>query len=227
MTKLATNLVLLFLIVLSNAGCGGMPMYSAAPIEAWVVDAETSQPLEGVVVTANWQLVEGSFAGGEIPKGQLMVMETVTDKNGRFYFEGWIKKNPTTGELRNQDPQILMFKPGYRFYRFAREFRESDLFGRPNRQSPISGQTVKLTKFKGSTEEYAAHFSYLNINLRSLIADCEWKSIPKMIIALDQERKRIKAINRSIYMDSPDIDSLEGYSARCGSARKFFEAYTR
>ena len=84
-----------------------MPAYSAAPIEAWVVDADTNEPLEGVIVTANWQLVSGTLAGGEIPKGQLMVMEAVTDKDGRFYFEGWTKANLTTGELRDKDPQIV------------------------------------------------------------------------------------------------------------------------
>lgn len=52
--------------------CATPIRYSAEPIEAWVVDAETKQPLDGVVVTANWQLKEGTF-GGSVQVGQLMV----------------------------------------------------------------------------------------------------------------------------------------------------------
>jgi hypothetical protein len=61
--------------------------YSADPIEAWVVDASSGAPLEGVIVTANWQRT-GGFEGS-YPKGQMMVMETTTDKKGRFQFSGW------------------------------------------------------------------------------------------------------------------------------------------
>jgi hypothetical protein len=39
----------------------GSPYYTADPIEAWVVDAETGKPIEGAVVTANWQLVAASL----------------------------------------------------------------------------------------------------------------------------------------------------------------------
>ena len=45
------------------------------PIEAWVVDAETGKPIEGVVVTANWELVKGSLDGPRY-YGQLEVKET-------------------------------------------------------------------------------------------------------------------------------------------------------
>jgi hypothetical protein len=199
-----------------------MPIYSAAPIEAWVIDAETSQPLEGVVVTANWQLVEGSFGGGQIPKGQMMVMESVTDKNGRFYFEGWTRINRTTGGLRNRDPQIVMFKPGYRIYTFIRPFR-GEIIGGPSRHSPISGQTIRLERFKGSIRDYAGQFSLLRLD--EVVRDCEWKKIPQMILALDAEGKRLKALDGTLNITAPVIDSIEGYKNQCGSAREFFKAY--
>ena len=44
------------LIVVALNACGS-PYYSSDPIEAWVVDAATDKPIEGAVVTANWQLV--------------------------------------------------------------------------------------------------------------------------------------------------------------------------
>ena len=95
--------------------------YQFAPIEAWVVDAETGKPLEGVVVTANWELVKGSL-DGERYVGQLEVKETVTDKSGRFFFEGFSKEDRSGAELRGKDPQILIFKAGYEFQRFVNPF---------------------------------------------------------------------------------------------------------
>ena len=48
------SLLLAFLLPLQ--ACGAPPWYKAEPIEAWVADAETNQPLEGVIVVAHWQL---------------------------------------------------------------------------------------------------------------------------------------------------------------------------
>jgi hypothetical protein len=39
-------------------------------------------------------------------------METTTDKNGRFFFPGFTKLNPSLEELRDMDPQILDFQVG-------------------------------------------------------------------------------------------------------------------
>ena len=68
--------------------CAGPLTYSAEAIEAKVIDADTKKPLDGVVVTANWQLEEGTL-GGNVQAGQLMVMEAVTGKDGKFAFPGW------------------------------------------------------------------------------------------------------------------------------------------
>src|SRR6266540_7096039 len=88
--------------------------YSAKPIEAWVVDEETKQPLEGVIVVANWELRYGLEGGAY----QLTIMETVTDKNGRFYFPGWgpkaiPKELPSGARLKEDDPGLLFYKHGY------------------------------------------------------------------------------------------------------------------
>ena len=215
---------LILTAALPIAACGGMPVYSASPIEAWVVDAETGKPLEGVVVTANWQLVTGSLGGGEIPKGQLMVMECVTDRNGRLYFEGWTKTNFSTGELRNEDPYIVMFKPAYRFYAFLSNYSPGRIFLGPHRKSALGGQIIRLARFTGTLEAYADHLSAYD-NLHNVVDDCEWKRIPRMILALSEERRRIKALNARLVVRVPDISYLEGLSARCGSPSDFFRAY--
>src|SRR2546427_2208832 len=225
MIRLLAKSALFLTVVLPIAACGGMLVYSASPIEAWVVDAETSQPLEGVVVTANWQLVTGSLGGGEIPKGQMMVMESVTDKGGRLYFEGWTKTNLSTAELRNQDPQIVMFKPGYLRYGFVSDYSAGRVFLGSNRKSAFSGQTIKLVRFTGTLKAYADQLSGYDSNLHNIVEDCEWKRIPRMILPLDEERKRVKALNERLVVTVPGIPYLEGLSKRCGSPTDFFRAY--
>lgn len=134
-------------------GMSGYPSkYSAEAIEARVIDADTKQPLEGVIVTANWELEDSTF-GGNVPVGQLMVMEAVTDKNGRFYFPPWGPKKPPKGGLRNKDPQLLLFKPGYRSRGLVNEFRDY-MYEEPIRRSEWNGKTIELKKFTGTSEEW-------------------------------------------------------------------------
>src|SRR5664279_1465597 len=102
-------------IVISLSACGGPLTYSSDPIDAAVVDADTGQPIEGAIVTANWQL-ESATLDNYKKVGQLKVMETVTDSMGRFHFDGFSAFNSGLYELRDEDPKILVFKPGYKFY---------------------------------------------------------------------------------------------------------------
>ena len=144
------------------------PYYTAAPIEAWVVDAETGAPIEGAVVTANWQLVAFGFDTGGRKAGQLEVMETVTDKNGRFYFPGFTKMNLSGNALREEDPQILIFKSGYRYMRVVNNYPigKEESQG-PNRKSPIIGQKIKMEKGDRDIKKFAFNLgalsSYLSI----------------------------------------------------------------
>lgn len=206
--------------------------YSAEPIEAWVVDAETTQPIEGVVITANWELEEGTV-GGNRPAGQIMVVETVTDNKGRFYFSAWGPKSthltlphPLTSEphLVNRDPHLLFFKSGYKWLglenSFSFDYNKGSL-----RKSDWNGKTIKLEKFKGSLKEYAAHLNFLTTPLRFVEEDCNWKAIPRIILAVDEEYRlfRKNGISTGLHL----IDTLEGVSRsvgrQCGSAREFFE----
>lgn len=61
--------------------------YSAEAIEAKVIDADTKKPIEGVIVTASWQLLGGME--GSLPIGQMQVMETQTGSDGVFRFPAW------------------------------------------------------------------------------------------------------------------------------------------
>lgn len=152
MMQLMTRIALLALLLPLQV-CAAPFWYTAEPIQGNVVDAETGQPLEGVIVTANWQLeggIEGSY-----PVGQMMVMETVTDKNGRYRFPGWgPKRRPLSGRIRTSGPQLLLFKSGYEYAELENALNDKSLRGELENplRSDWSGKTVRLERFTGTAE---------------------------------------------------------------------------
>lgn len=208
--------------------------YSAAPIEAWVVDAETGKPLEGVIVTANWQLKGGLEGGNEI--GQMMVMEAVTDKNGRFFIPAWgPKKNNTEGHIKDEAPRLLLFKSGYSYLRL---FNDTAVTARPgpSLKSDWNGKAIKMEKFKGPLDEYAQNIYELSSNVDSVIdiskgvQDCYWKQIPLMLVALNNmslsfEVQGAKLKGWRIGQRITRIEDIPSDS-HCGSSvQDFFRSY--
>src|SRR5467141_845671 len=114
-----------FVAALSLPACATTDAYSAKPITATVVDAETGQPLEGVNVIARWMLEEKRTG---ISVGDLDLMEAVTDKTGKFLFRAWEGKAPpirTTPvsdtltvpyetRLSSGSPEMIFFKGSYK-----------------------------------------------------------------------------------------------------------------
>jgi len=180
--------------VLALNACGS-PYYTADPIEAWVVDAETGQPIEGAVVTANWQLVAASFDTGGRKLRQLKVMETVTDKNGRFTFPGFTKLNLSLNELRDEDPQILIFKSGYRYFRTSHDYDTRKPSPGAHRTSPLVEKNVRLERADSNPQKVAHELTFLTTELANIWASHDGEEIPRMTHALGCERKRLVAID--------------------------------
>ena len=197
--------------------------YSAEAIEAWVVDAETNQPIEGVIVVAHWQLYGGLHPDNA---GELTILETVTDKAGRFHFPAWGPKF-ANARLAWMDPEILLFKSGFKYERIANEliFAALSDMGPSLRRSRWNGKTIKMEKFKGTTKEYSGDLSFLNGLLRFVEEDCNWKKTPMILIALDRQRQifRANGIDSGIY----SLDYFDGLSdkkvRKCGLPRDFFK----
>jgi len=171
--------------------------YSAEALEAEVRDEGTKQPLADVIVVANWELQTWTEAA---PIGHVMVMETVTDAKGRFYFPPWGPKPrlPVTGELVSRDPKLLFFKSGYK-HNGAQNAVLSQHNTGPVRKSDWNGKTIKLKKFTGSLEEWATQVAiadHLDFAFRH--HDCSWKQIPRMLMAIDREVKPLREKKISI-----------------------------
>lgn len=196
------------------------PSYSAEAIEARVIDAETKQSLEDVIITANWELRGGGLAlGGSSYAGQLMVMEAVTDVNGKFYFPAWGPIRQSKGELQENDPKLIFFKSGYRYKILSNEIRnDPDAALEPVRRSRWNGRTIALERFKGTVEEYARHLSSIDIDLRFAYdnENCELKHVPRMVAALHREEKRFRDLKVYNSLHSLGYYLGPNYKDKCG-----------
>src|SRR5574340_872135 len=103
------NLILFCYIFWNNAP---QRLYGE-PLAGTVVDATTGKPIPGAYVSYLWQ-------GATDPKGLFSgsgrdicyhAAGTVTDSDGRFHVKPWSEWR--TWSVANQDPQALVYAPGY------------------------------------------------------------------------------------------------------------------
>lgn len=211
------------------ANLSGFPStYSAEAIEGWVIDADTNRPIEDVIVVAHWQL-ESSYA-----PGQMMIMETVTDKSGHFHFPAWgPKPRPVNTALTFEDPEIIMFKSGYDFVTLQntpKSYYDKDSI----RRSEWNGKTIKMKPFKNDriiidhgikTSAYAERIGWIQSSVGWAYANsCDLKYIPRMIVALYLQEKEFR--EQGIYSSLPSFGEFfnEKYPDRCG-VRKTLQKY--
>lgn len=223
------SLALLTLLLFGESACGSPYEYSAESIEAWIVNAETGEPMEGAIVVAHWILKFGiESAGSE----DLVVMETVTDADGRFYFPAWgpvriPKELPRDARLMNQDPEIIVYKPRYGSDGFYNS-REDGPFqdkGPSVRKSQWNAKTIPFKRFSGSLEAY----SRAQMGLPGLDLDnCKWKKIPRLLVAIDQDATWLESQgvrNARAFAKTLDDIASSAQGDNCGSVQEFFKEY--
>ena len=233
--KYIVQSLLLLAATLPLAARANTLTYSAEPIAAQVIDADTKKPLEGVVVTANWQLEQGT-AGGNIQAGQLMVMEAVTDNEGKFSFPAWGPKTTRESFLVNDDPQLLLFKSGYEYRRLNNPYSsDRELRLRPVRRSVWNGRVIALKLFR-EADMQTQYKNLLNFSKEVdsfatwHIDPCQWTKLPISVSKMFQERKKLEAQGaKSVWdrtLDQGLLENEENFIKACGStARDFFETF--
>ena len=171
-------------------------VYSAEPIEGWVVDAETGKPLEGVNIVAHWQLRGGVMEDN--PIAQIHIDEAITDQNGRYAFKGWGPKFALLGHLRSESPGLIFFKSGYKYLGLL------NMLGNSTSKSDWNKKTVKMERFKGTLKEYAEYLSSTSLSSLWYIGfaaptggksgrHCGFTSFPQMLRALDKLESEYRA----------------------------------
>ncbi len=235
----AIRLTFGFLLATILYGCAPeQHVYSADPVYARVVDADTNKPLEGVAVVAYWELYQGSITGDGMPCGAANVEEAVTDKDGWFHIPGWGPINGPCGIMRNGNPLVYLFKSGYVYQRKAGGVGF-------NTNKPVSvaqvwwnGQTIKLSIFTDINYHdigpgtYWTNFSAINTDLGLFITymptQCNWKMIPNMLRALELERRTFsKAVGYPIDGITGELVYQDQWflkiATQCGSPKAFIE----
>jgi hypothetical protein len=205
--------------------------YSAKPISLVVVDAETKQPIEGVIALVVWQL-QNSNGGGEVI---WFFEEAVGDKQGRVMFPGWGPKvvRQTIGELKMRlgpdQPTIYLFKSGHPFGVLSNEWESwmlgnSAWTGDPVRASYWNGKTIELRKFEGTKYQYVDSLARDAVGLP--FQGCRWANIPRFTAALISEQ----GDRKSKFMGLPTIESLKASaqnSPGCPMPDKLLAPYLR
>lgn len=102
--KTLGTIILLWLFIMNN---GLAFATDFGPFSGKIVDADTKEPLEGVVVLAEWHKKQ-LLADASI---YLDAQETVTDKDGKFYLSGIWVFNPF--HRYTVFTTIIIFKSGY------------------------------------------------------------------------------------------------------------------
>lgn len=184
------HFVFLILALLPLQACAtDVPLlYSAKEIRGQIVDAETNQPLEGVVIVAQWILFQAGIGHGGHNQ-RLYIYEAVTDANGNYVIPAWgPKSHPPFTELDRLDPELSIFKSGYKPAGFANSQDRNDSV----RISEWDGKVIKLEKNKEDIETYARKLRILSSGLPH--DSDEWKSFPRMILALEAEDKHLRSL---------------------------------
>lgn len=106
--KYGIRVISIIFLVLISAGCSFLVSYES-PYKGRVIDAETKQPIEGVVVLGVWYSESPTIAG--VVGKYFDAKETVTDKTGEFELSGQGLR--VFSNLSGM--HVLIFKAGYKY----------------------------------------------------------------------------------------------------------------
>lgn len=197
--------------------------YSADAISARIVDADTGAPVQGVNVVASW-----TYGGGEwldTSTHAVMVLEAVTDADGRFTIPAWGPKL-SSRRLSAGQPAFWIFKSGYDLgVAFS---RTGALDYAPERMtSTVNGETIPLKKFEGSIDAYADRLTYLGADIDQLLrnaSECNWKGMPKFLVAIDRQARLFDTtVTTAPLSQLKFMDGRAGNS--CGSLMQYVEEH--
>jgi hypothetical protein len=179
------------------------------------VDAVTGQPLEGVIVVAQWVLFVAPVGRGP----RIQVLETVTDAKGIYQFPGWgPKPNPRfpLSSLDRMDPDLTFFKPGYRPHAVANMYASNEAV----RTSDWDGKTIKLEEFTGTLDDWAGmlHTVQTGLGWGDVM---DWRLAPRIALALELERINLE--KTPIARRGWNISGLYALNTTIAEVRQFLE----
>ncbi len=216
--------ILFFILVWPMNLLGMAPVWSRS-VTAQVVDAETGEPLEGVVVEAIWPSVTGTLAGGPHHWGIIQRLETQTDEKGFFHLPSWVRIGYHNW-ISVTDPEIHLYKAGYWPRTLKNDINKFDqiiIWPEPWK-SDWDGKVIKLEPMhwrewtKEEWEKQIKKHEYLWAYGR-IPADngCGWMKVPHNVIEdirFDIRRKEL--VDRSMVVAEEIKEILINAKDNCG-----------
>ncbi|MBI4686584.1 MAG: hypothetical protein HY756_02220 [Nitrospirae bacterium] len=165
--------------------------YSDGPWSGKVIDSETKEPIEGVVVLAVWQKVYATPAGDS--SYFFFFLEVLTDKEGKFFIPKFRAVNVIPVIRRIEGPVFTIFKPVYT------AFSDSayNYFNKYSPDSPLrtdrdtiaesfkKGVVVELFKLKTREERIEGLHEALPLG------EVSDEKMPALLNLINTERKRL------------------------------------
>ena len=182
------------LLILSLSACAP-PVYFASGFQGQIIDAQTGQSLEKVIVVGLWAV--GGIGFGDTGLSQrLRVYETITDGEGRFLIPAAVvSRNPFS---RSPGKTLRCFKQGYLPKVLSlSETQIVELEMLPKTMS-VEYQAVELsTLFNPMTDDYNSQ---------------DWKNYPRMLLAVSAEMQRLLSIGSNQWIVRPSIPDINNFS---------------
>jgi hypothetical protein len=201
-------------LLLALTSCEPSKNYSGASIVAYVVDADSREPVADVHVAAIWE-VDGGFSHEIV--GYAKVMETVSDAQGKFSFPGWGPVSVSGGVLRGASPALLLFKPGYVYSAFGNTL-PADTSAPLLTTSQWHEKRLPLAREHGhSVAEIDTRLAMLRIQLDHLYLLHHIPEIPQFVCAVAERDNQLRAQGAS---GSGDMSAVHAERLNCASATR-------
>lgn len=213
----------LFVAVLAILVALRGPFIASRPFSGRVVDSVTGNPVEGVIVVAQWNLQ--AFESSSLDF--LTVRETTTDSTGSFTMPGWgpvFNRRFLYTNVRADAPDLIVFRNGY-----LPVFRRNSNPGWPLwnvlSASQLDGKTIEITPFDGPMDEYIQALRDIDARIRWHLdrdSNCSWKMISGLILEI--HKVEVAAKQESGQQYSRMYRGIPKQS--CGDPQSYFEDHT-
>jgi len=178
---------LLVVALVAGAAWYERPLPVSGPWGAQIVDAETEQPLEGVIVLALWE--KRTFAWPHPDRHYHDLDEAVTDAAGRFVIPARVTASRHPLEL-TIGPLLTIFKPGYGQWHYqgrpATSGEEATAESERNGQRFARGGAVMVLPRTKTREERIEILDRLRPD-----PEVPTEKYPRLLTAYNQERVRL------------------------------------
>ncbi len=232
--NLARSLIAFCTLTLLSACTYSSGSFDEPGLRGKLIDAQTSQPVQGAVIYGYYATAAGSLGGGETIKEILRVFEVESNADGTFEIPAWKTTwSITRGEPRQRFPAIAIYKDGYKLdlqnlSSINDWVSQTTLPGSGKRVGNVIDWTASPMQLKPTTTELERYNALKNTNYAYAdVGECGWEQHAKLLVAqhvawkgwlkrnVPKEGLDADGYTRSGY-GHPDVDLRSRISHRSG-----------